>query len=224
MQVLYTVKTRGQSCNGETKFHEEKEEDVMKAMKRFVEKKVLVVLVVALAGMLLIGMTGCSQQSNEEVIRNAITEEFDQMKNLDQAMLDEIIGQNAGSMAELEQLVDVKEYFRAWFTDFDYTIDEVVVEGNQATVKMTVTCKSLVQGMQNWEQDYQDPSKITEIMSLSEEERTKKLGSMMVDAIKDAPMETNSGELPYTLNGNTWEPGPGYESVLAQMIGLSSVL
>lgn len=92
-------------------------------------KKVLLACIttasLALGG---IALVGCGGQSDEDVIREGIATDLDAVKNLDEDFLAEIVASTSSS--DLEEVgIDATELMKAYFGGFDYTIEDVTVDG-----------------------------------------------------------------------------------------------
>ena len=85
-----------------------------------------IVLVGAMAALLALGATalaGCGGKSDADVIRESLTQELDQVKNLDDAFLSEVTA--SAETGGLDQFgIDAKELMKAYFGGFDYRIDD----------------------------------------------------------------------------------------------------
>lgn len=154
-----------------------------------------IVLVGAMAALLALGATalaGCGGKSDADVIRESLTQELDQVKNLDDAFLNEVTA--SAETGGLDQFgIDAKELMKAYFGGFDYRIDDVTVEGDTAKATITLTCKSY--------QDYVDA--ITEAALNSEDETA--FGENIMEAVNAIQArEADPLELTYQKEGNTW--------------------
>lgn len=106
-----------------------------------ISKLLVAVFVTALMAMTLIGATGCANNANENVIRTSLAEELDAYKNHDASVVSQIRMQNAAELAMLG--IDGEEYANALLDGFDYSIENVKVDGDKATVTLVLTQKYL---------------------------------------------------------------------------------
>ena len=112
----------------------------METTKKSLTKGALLALAVALAATMLTGLVACGGESAEDVIRKGVTEELESIKNLDQAALDEIMAGAGAANAGLEEYgIDMEEFCRTWLDGFDYSVDNVTVDGENATATATIT-------------------------------------------------------------------------------------
>ncbi|WP_417142375.1 hypothetical protein [Raoultibacter massiliensis] len=189
----------------------------METTKKSLTKGALLALAVALAATMLTGLVACGGESAEDVIRKGVTEELESIKNLDQTALDEIMAGAGAANAGLEEYgIDMEEFCRTWLDGFDYSVDNVTVDGENATATVTITCKSLAEGINIFMDKVTALTEDPEAMSKSMDELNQMMGTMLMEGIGEAPVETNTVDLPYVLNGNTWEPGPGFDTALSQ--------
>lgn len=188
----------------------------MKIARASAVRAALVFALAAACALLAMGLSACGSQSAEDVIREGVTQELESIKNLDQAALDEMLAGAGDTASELEQYgISLEEFCRAWLDGFDYSVDSVTVDGESAVATVTISCRSLIGAMDAW---------LTDIMSdetllssdMTEEELNELIGSTLIEAIGSAEIETNTADLPYVLNGDTWEPGDGFDAALAQ--------
>lgn len=181
------------------------------------KKKISSLLLVGLAAVLSFSLVSCGGKSDEEVIREGVTSEFEQIKTLDDATLEEMLG-SVSETSEFELLgIDSTEFYKTWLADFDYKIENVEVDGDYATVKATITVKSLEDAMADWQEKFSalasDPSALGDDIDAI----YKEAGSMLMDSIKDAPMTTTTIDLPYVLKDKVWGPDePSFTNALSQ--------
>ena len=154
-------------------------------------------------------VAGCSGQSDEEVIRTAITEELDGIKNLDEetvSMLSE--GMDVSQLAEFG--IDGTEFMTTYLEGFDYYIDGITVDGDTAEAVVTLTCKSysgFEQALTDAATDLMSNMSFEDMANMSEEELNTLIGQTTMETLKNvevAPCEPIAIE--YTKANNTWTP------------------
>lgn len=172
------------------------------------------VMLVALSVGLLVG---CGEKvSDEEVIKEGITEELESIKSLDDEVLDELSVESMA--AELEPLgIDGKEFMKAYLEGFDYTIGDINVEDDTATVEITLKCKSFNDyntALQNAANEL--TGDVEALASMSEDELNKKLGEVIMQTIGEIEVkETDPITLTYKLDDNTWTPEEDAETLIS---------
>lgn len=89
-----------------------------------------------------LALSGCSGEKPEDAIRTDIASNFDAIKNLDDATIDEL-AEEMGSIGMEDYGIDTSELIASMADGFDYSIDSVSVEDDTATATVTVTSKSM---------------------------------------------------------------------------------
>ncbi len=113
-------------------------------MKKFTLKALVCTLCASLALVTALALTGCSGTGTdpEEEVRAAIAAEFDAFKNLEGDVIDEL-AEEMGKAGLDDYGIEADEYIVSMFEGFDYSIDDIAVEGDTATATITVMSKSL---------------------------------------------------------------------------------
>ena len=158
-----------------------------------VARKIAIAGMMALVMALSLSLVGCGK-SDEEVLKEAISAEFESMKRLDDKAMAELqAGTKGADFSQFGMTAD--DFYKGWLTGFDYNVDGVVVDGNKADVSVTLTCKPM--------------AGILEAYSVDGD---------MAAAMKATRAETKSIVLPYTKSGNTWTPGVAYNDELMKVL------
>jgi len=176
------------------------------------DRRLKIVMVAVLAAILGMTIVGCSGKSSEDVIREGVTQQLEEVKDFDDETIKSLSSATAVDLSEWG--IDIEEFCRTWLSDYDYKVEDVVVDGDDATVKVSITNKSLGDALTTWFDDLTERSADEAIAAMSDEERYELVGSSLMEAIKAAPSKTNSVELPYKLENNVWTPGTGFETLL----------
>lgn len=174
-------------------------------------KKVLAFIAVGILAAAVLCMTGCGQNS-EQLIRDSLSQQLESYKNADDAAMSQLatVAENEG----LDEMgIDSQEFAAAVLDGFDYSIDNVTVDGNSATASVTIISKSysdfetrmmdIVTGITS------DPS----FADMTEEEATQKLGEQVMQAFADTEIITEQADIEYKLENNVWEPVKGDASL-----------
>lgn len=174
--------------------------------------------VVMVLGML--AVSGCGQ-NDEQVIRDGVTQELEGLKNLDETTLDEVMsGADSSALSELGTYgIDGREFMKRYLAGFDYTLDDVQVDGSTAEVTVTFTCKSF----NDFEAALTDAVSgliaDESIYSLSEDELNARIGETFMTTVDTVePRTTEPFVLEYNKSGNTWEPGSSAEAAIVQAL------
>lgn len=106
----------------------------------WMKKGVVALLALLVAGCCML-LAGCAEENSEEAVRKVVTEELDQVKNIDEAAIEELAG-DSSEFQELETYgITATDAYNAVFSDFDYQIESVEVDGDTATVGVKFTTK-----------------------------------------------------------------------------------
>ena len=114
-------------------------------MKRHTLRSLAVMVVAVLAVACGLALGACSSgPSAEDIIREDIATNLDDVKNMDDATLDGLARQ-IGSVGLEEYGIDTGTLITSMIDGFDYSIESVEVEDDTATASVTVTAKSMTE-------------------------------------------------------------------------------
>lgn len=158
-------------------------------------------------------LSSCGK-SDEEVVREGVARELDMVKNKDPEFMESIT--DAALASEMDAYgIDANEFMTSYLEGFDYTIDDVTVDGSNATATVTITCKTLSDIYEQVLGSAEEAANSTDTSSLSEDEANQMVGQIMMDSVAQVQATIQAPvELTFTLNGNTWEPTAAAESAL----------
>lgn len=166
----------------------------------------LAVLLALFVGM--VGLSGCSGGTNdEEAIRASLTSELDSIKNIDDTFVNEF--SESINMSQLSVYgIDGVEFMKSYLNGFDYSIDSINVDGDNATAQITLTCKSYTGYQQALQQAVDeitaDPDSLA---SLSNDEINQKIGEIVIGSLDGVELAaTQPISITYTKVDGTWEP------------------
>ncbi|MDR2714811.1 MAG: hypothetical protein LBB42_04760 [Coriobacteriales bacterium] len=168
-------------------------------------RKTALALMLALVMALSLSLVGCGK-SSEDVIRDGITEELEGLKTLNEKTISQLMSGSAGAFSQFG--IEDRDFFEAWLEGFDYSVDDVTVNGDNAVAKVTLTAKQMTDIMTAFQANVDVGT--TDL---------KSLGPALLDAARSAKNTTTSIELPYVLKGNTWEQGAGFYSEINKALG-----
>lgn len=143
---------------------------------------------------------------HEQAIRDSLTQELDSIKNLDEAFVADL--ESASGVSALEEFgIDPKEFFTSYLSGFDYTIDEVAVDGETASATVTLTTKSYTELNDAIQSNLDALVSDDSLYTLSEEEVYAKIGQTVMDTIDGlSPVQTEPITIAYELIDRTWTP------------------
>lgn len=178
-------------------------------------KKAALAVLTSMALVLSLGaVAGCSSPADDEkVIRETLTEELEQLKNADEEAVEALVsaiedGVSASDLAQLESMgLTSQSIVDSMLEGFDYTINDITVDGNDATAAVTLTTK-------NFDQFTTDVAEVVSGMlenpsqyaSMSEDEIMSLVGEKVQEALTNLPLTTNDVALTYEKINNVWEP------------------
>lgn len=177
-------------------------------------KKILAVLVAALALTAGLSLVACSSsESPEDAIRADLAAQFDPIKNHDQAVMDELTA-SVESAGLDEYGISNSDYVASLLDGFDYAVDSVTVaeDGNTATAAVTVTCKTFTDATARAEELSAEFGESDEILDMTADELNAKIGEIMMQAIDETEPKATSCEFGYTLVDGTWTIDSSAES------------
>lgn len=176
--------------------------------------KMLRIIAMGLSLILMAGIvTGCGEKvSDEELIREAIVEELDGIKNLEDETLEEMGVEDLA--AQLEPMgIDGEEFMKTYLDGFDYTVGDIKVDGEKATASITLKIKSfnsINTEMQNVSADMLGDA--DELAEMSEDELMVKMGEVIMGIIEKTELkETDPIEISYELKDKVWTATTGSE-------------
>lgn len=181
------------------------------------------VIAIALCLILTAGiLVGCGEKvSDEEMIRQALTEELDSIKNMEETAMEEMGVEDL--TAQLEPLgIAGEDFMKTYLEGFDCTIGDITVDGDHATATVTLKCKSfndINTELQNVSAEMMENPE--ELAEMSEEEIMLKMGEVFLDITKKAEVkETAPIEINYELIDKVWTPTAESDQNIAEaMLG-----
>lgn len=159
----------------------------------------------------LLAVTGCGVNA-EEAIRNAIAEEMDTYKNMDDSVLSATSEVLAGQGLE-EMGIDSKELAVTILGGFDYSIDDVTVEDDKAVATVTIISKSYSDFEAAVDAAITEVTADPAVAGMSQEEIYQLYGQRIMAAIDGLQAKPETTEVEYTREGNAWEPVKGEKSL-----------
>ena len=145
---------------------------------------------------------GC-QPSNEDVIRDTVTQNFDAYKNLEDSVLSEIAAE-----AEEDGMSDLgitgEEYASAVLDGFDYSINSITVNDKAATVSMTIVSKSKTDFYNKLNDAVSSFVADPATEELTADQKDTQIGTIAMQAFQDTETVSEDVELLFQLQGNTW--------------------
>lgn len=160
-------------------------------------------LAAALLALGAVALVGCGP-NDEEVIREGVSAELDKLKNLDDETLD-LLASEAGADDLATYGIDAKAFVSSYLAGFDYRIENVSVDGENATATVVLTCKSFSQYTDSLQEAVTTLAADESIRSMSEDEQNAKFGETIMSSLNGlSAVETGPIDLAFAREGNTW--------------------
>ncbi len=149
-------------------------------------------------------LSGCNaDEANEKVIRDSLTEELEPYKTHDSSVIGQIRSQNAVALATIG--IDGDEYANALLDGFDYSIEDITVNGKDATATLVLTQKDIDEAEAEviMEELAADPA----FAEMSQDERKAQVSDKIFEYINSVEAAAQDPiTIDFVLNGNIWEP------------------
>lgn len=162
-------------------------------------RKKLLAPIMLLCAVCLCALTACGP-SVEDLIREDLTSQFDVIKNGGEEFVSEIEQSAGEDFASLG--VDTAEFTAAYLNGFDYSIDEVTVKDDTATATVTVTCKSLTDILNNFQNDFYAQLESTDLETLADQDALMQMaGETLMSVTQAAEPKSTECTFTYTNDG-----------------------
>lgn len=188
----------------------------MKKLMKTLKKKTAAVL--AFAMLTALSLTACGGESAEEVIRNGVTEEFEEIKSLDDEFLAELV-EAVDASDDLALLgIEAEDFCKAILSGFDYKVGDITIDGNDATVNVTVTMKDTAEILETWSNDIMTLATDESALSMTEDELYAKMGEMLMTCFEEGEVKDTVLDLPYEKVDNVWQGTEEAENMIANTV------
>lgn len=170
-------------------------------------------------------MAGCaSPQNQEQLIRESLASELDQLKDADEDVMADLVssiesGVGASNIAQLESMgLTSQSIVESMLEGFDYTINDVTVNGDKAVAEVTVKAKNFSEFMTDLtdvvSELMNDPSQLA---GMSEDQIMTMVGDKVKEVLANLPLVDSTIDLNFEKSGNMWEPTAGAASALSSV-------
>lgn len=167
-----------------------------------IRKASATIIAAVLLAFTLCAACGC-QPSSEDVIRTTVQQKFDAYKSLDDAVLSEIAAKaEQDGLSELG--ISGQDYASAVLNGFDYSIDDITVNEQAATVSMTIVSKSKTDFYDRLNEAVSAFVANPDTDAMSESEKDAQVGSITMQAFEQTETVSENVQLQFQLQGNTW--------------------
>ena len=144
--------------------------------------RVVCITAIAIAtGFLLLALTGCGP-SNEERIKQAVSQPLEAIKAKDEATLTSLLSDDAKQQIS-DIGIDPASYMSAYLDGFDYALGPITINKDTATVDLTITCKTTDSIYQKATEDFESGASANN----TEEQTKSEVAENTLDLINAAP-------------------------------------
>lgn len=169
-------------------------------------------------------LAGCAENS-EEAVRSAVTNELDEIKNFDTEQIEAFASESTEFAALSAYNITAPDAYEAIFSDFDYAIEEVKVDGDKATVGIKFTTKDLNKFQSALVTAAQQADSDGSLEGLTQTELNTKIGELVMNTIKDLPTtETKVIDFDVVKQGGSWQMASDSGEILQEALFPSSVM
>lgn len=169
-------------------------------------------------------LSGCAENS-EEAVRNLVSSEFDQVKQVDADTIEEY----STDSAEITMLrsfgVTPADIYEALFDGFDYEIKNIEVEGDKATVSVVLSSKDFTNYQSDLSAAVQSEEFLASVKGLPTEEVQAAAAQLLLKEIKDLPV-AQSEEVSFTCvkKDGRWQLGNDVVTVFQEVLNPSDMV
>ncbi len=166
-------------------------------------RKKLLIPVMALVAVCLVFLSACGGPSVEDLIREDLTTQFEQVKAGDDELLAQVEASAGESFEELG--VDSDEFTTSYLEGFDYEINDITVEEDTAVANVTVSCKSMMDIMNDFQTQLTDYVSTLDPSSISQESLYQAAGEILMQCVEDAEVKSTECDFTYERDSEgTW--------------------
>lgn len=163
----------------------------------------------------LFALAGCSGPSDEEAVRARVSAEFDAIKSIDDASLDEL-AENSGFGEFAAFGIEPREFAASYLSGFDYRIDNVTVDGDTAQATVTLTCKSVKEFGDRFNEEVEALAADEAVANMTEEEANQKIGDISMEIMTSLqPVDMPTLTIEFARVNGAWEPTDSGEQAIA---------
>lgn len=132
-----------------------------------------------------------------------------------------IMGLESGSSSELDQLgITADEFADAYLDGYAYEVGDVTVDGDTASVEVSVTIKSYADIMAAFQDEFDAWAASVDTTTMTEDEAYRQEGAMMLDVIAAAEPKTTEATLTFTQDSSgVWWMDSSSEHAIEGMLG-----
>lgn len=175
-------------------------------------------LAAALAAALALPLAGCAYQTDEEAISHSIAERLDGYKDIDSTETANFAARmDIGSLSQYD--VSTHDFMAAYFDGFDYTVQDVTVDGTSAKATVVLRCKSFSEYEQALQEATDAMKADPAIAKMPTDELDQAFGEAIIGSLDGVEMrQTQPIEITFEKIDNVWEPLSNASEDIAQAL------
>lgn len=175
-------------------------------------------LALALVAALALPLLGCAHQSDEEAIEQSIAQRLDGYKNIDSAETAHFAERmDIDSLSQYD--VSVRDFMQAYFDGFDYTVQDVTVDGASARATVVLQCKSFSEYEEALQEATDAMKADPAIAKMSTDELDEAFGEAILGSLAGVEVrQTQPIEITFEKVDNVWEPLSNSSEDIAQAL------
>lgn len=165
-------------------------------------------IVAAVAGVSLLALSvfalaGCATTSSEDAIRQAVSQELDIYKNMDDKAMSMVV-ESAENEGLTELGINGEEFAAAVLDGFDYRVNDITVNDKTATANVTIISKSMTDFETKFSDAVSNLMTSGEAASLDSDGVQQAVGDLAMETFANTEIIEESTNLEFELQGNTW--------------------
>lgn len=167
-------------------------------------------------------LAGCGGPSAEEVIREDVVSFFDTFVNQEGESYDDFVESFSASAGLDEIGLEDDKFLDLYLDGFAYNIDELTVDGDTATVTVTLNCKKLEDAMALADERamelYENPE---QLQDKTDDEIDALLGEIILAALDETELSETTFTVTYTELEEGWsiDQNEALQGVQDAMVG-----
>ncbi|WP_251197424.1 hypothetical protein [Anaerotardibacter muris] len=167
-------------------------------------------------------LAGCAENA-EDAVRKVVTEEFDEVKNASAEEIEQLSAASSEFASLSAYGITAADAYDAIFSEFDYKIDSIKVDGDKATVGVVFTTKDLTTFQSALTTAAQNA--VADGSLAEAEDMNAAIGQLVIDTIKDLPTtETKVIEFDVVKVAGNWEMASDSGEILQEALFPSSIM
>lgn len=181
-------------------------------------KKLAMILLASALLALSIGALSSCGKSADAIIKDDMTRQLDGVKKMDGDFANSLVSAFSTESFEVYG-IDPATFVQSYFKGFDYSIGEISVDGDTATVQVTLTCKSYSGIKAAIGEATAELNGSAEFANLPHDEQYERIGQIVMDAVDGAtPAEAKPVSVKYAKKDGSWLPTDNTAQTIAKAL------